>query len=80
LPAAIEVACYRIAAETLTNVVCHAGAQTCVLSLAIDEGAVPRQEVGDDGRGLPELRTGEAGQIGVGLTSMRERATELGGG
>jgi signal transduction histidine kinase len=78
LPAAVEVACYRIAEEALTNVVRHAEAQTCALSLAIDEGEM-RLEVRDDGRGLPEARARETGRAGVGLTSMRERAAELGG-
>ncbi|MDQ3891385.1 MAG: sensor histidine kinase, partial [Actinomycetota bacterium] len=79
LPAAVEVACYRIAEEALTNVVRHAEAQTCALSLAIDEGGKLRLEVRDDGRGLPDSRAGEAGRAGVGLTTMRERAAELGG-
>jgi signal transduction histidine kinase len=78
LPAAVEVACYRIAEEALTNVVRHAEAQTCALSLAIDEGTL-RLEVRDDGRGLPDSRAGETGRAGVGMTTMRERAAELGG-
>jgi signal transduction histidine kinase len=78
LPAAVEVACYRIAEEALTNVVRHAEAQRCALSLAIDEGTL-RLEVRDDGRGLPDSRAGETGRAGVGLTTMRERAAELGG-
>jgi signal transduction histidine kinase len=78
LPAAVEVACYRIAEEALTNVVRHADAQTCALSLAIDEGTL-RLEVRDDGRGLPDSRVGETGRAGVGMTTMRERAAELGG-
>jgi signal transduction histidine kinase len=73
LPAAVEVACYRIAEEALTNVVRHAEAQTCALSMAIDEDEL-RLELCDDGRGLPDSRAG-----GVGLTSMRERAAVLGG-
>jgi two-component system, NarL family, sensor kinase len=72
LPAAVEVACYRIAQEALTNVVKHARAQNCALTLAVD-GAVSL-EVTDDGRGLPAER-----RAGVGLGSMRERAAELGG-
>jgi signal transduction histidine kinase len=78
LPAAVEVACYRIAEEALTNVVRHAEAQTCALSLAIDEGEL-QLEVRDDGRGLPEARAGGTRRVGVGLTTMRERAAELGG-
>jgi signal transduction histidine kinase len=78
LPAAVEVACYRIAEEALTNVVRHAEARTCALSLTIDEGEL-RLEVRDDGRGLPDSRAGESRRAGVGLTTMRERAAELGG-
>lgn len=73
LPAAVEVAAYRIAQEALTNVVRHAGARACTIRLAVDTGAL-QLEVVDDGRGFPaNVRTG------VGLTSMRERALELGG-
>jgi signal transduction histidine kinase len=78
LPAAVEVACYRIGEEALTNVVRHAQAQSCALSLAIGGGAL-RLEVRDGGRGLPDSQAGEPRRAGVGLTSMRERATELGG-
>ena len=73
LPAAVEVAAYRIAQEALANVARHAGARHCVGRLALDDGAV-RLEVSDDGRGLSPVRA-----KGVGLDSMRERAEELGG-
>jgi signal transduction histidine kinase len=75
LPAAVEVAAYRIVQEALTNVSRHAEAHTCVVRLVLDEaGGVLRFEVSDDGRGLP------AGyRPRVGLHSMRERAEELGG-
>ncbi len=72
LPAAVEVACYRIAQEALTNVVCHAHAHTCTIHLTVDECLV--LEIRDDGQGLPI-----AYRRGIGLTSMRERAEELGG-
>ena len=72
LPAAIEVAAYRIAQEALANVVRHAGARNCRIRLAL--GALLELEIADDGVGLPDQR-----RIGVGLTSMRERAEELGG-
>lgn len=72
LPAAVEVAAYRIIQEALTNVARHARARTCTVSLAL--GKELQVEVVDDGRGLPpEMRAG------VGLTSMRERAEEIGG-
>lgn len=73
LPAAVEVAAYRIAQEALTNVVRHASAKSCLIRLSI-EGDQLCIEVTDDGIGLPA-----APRAGVGLTSMRERATELGG-
>ena len=75
LSAAVEVAAYRIATAGLTNVVRHADAATCVVRIAVDQPTgFLCLEVVDDGRGLPaQVRAG------VGLTSMRERAEELGG-
>jgi signal transduction histidine kinase len=72
LPAAVEAATFRIAQEALANVARHAHARTAVVS--ITAGETLRLEVADDGCGLPEDR-----HAGVGLTSMRERASELGG-
>jgi signal transduction histidine kinase len=72
LPAAVEVAAFRIAQEALTNVARHADARRAVVSIAVDDALA--LEVRDDGRGLPSPH-----RTGVGLTSMRERATELGG-
>jgi signal transduction histidine kinase len=75
LPAAVEVAVYRIAQEALTNAARHAAAQSCTVRIAPDKRAnVLRLEVTDDGRGILEDRS-----AGVGLASMRERAEELGG-
>ncbi len=79
LSAAVEVAAYRIAQEALTNVARHAGARTCAVSLAVEGAGVLVLEVRDDGRGIPDARTHPGPHGGVGLTSMRERATELGG-
>ncbi len=72
LPAAVEVAAFRITQEALTNVVRHAQARTCFIALTFDDAL--RLEIQDDGVGLPKDR-----RAGVGLTSMRERAEELGG-
>ncbi|MFF5243162.1 histidine kinase [Streptosporangium sp. NPDC000095] len=72
LPAAAEVAAYRIAQEGLTNIRKHAGASSAVISLRRGESLVVR--VQDDGSGLPS-----GPRTGVGLLSMRERAAELGG-
>ncbi|GGL03874.1 sensor histidine kinase [Planomonospora parontospora] len=73
LPAAVEVAAYRIAQEALTNVRKHARARTATVCLR-HEGPSLTVRITDDGRGLPE-----ASRSGIGLVSMRERATELGG-
>jgi len=72
LPAAVEVAAYRIVAEALTNVARHARASRCTVTVEHCEALV--LTVVDDGVGLPT-----AGRRGVGLDSMRERAEELGG-
>jgi len=75
LPAAVEVAAYRIAQEALTNVVRHAEASHCLVTIAVDaEVGRLRLEIDDDGRGLPASY-----RPGVGLESMQNRATELGG-
>jgi two-component system NarL family sensor kinase len=72
LPAAVEVAAYRIATEAVTNTVRHAAARRCEVRLQLQDGLVV--EVSDDGVGLRDRDP-----VGVGLTSMRERAEELGG-
>ena len=73
LPAAVEVAAYRIVSEALTNVAKHARATAARVSLAVSGGDLV-VEVADDGVGIaPGTPTG------VGLVSLRERAAELGG-
>ena len=75
LSAAVEVACYRIAQEAITNVSRHAKASHCRVNLTVDESRNTLVlEVTDDGVGMPDDRL-----AGVGMTSMRERAEELGG-
>jgi two-component system, NarL family, sensor kinase len=76
LPAAVEVAAYRITTEALRNVSQHAGARHCRVSLSLNGSGSLHVEIEDDGVGLApaaERRTG------VGLAAMRERAAELGG-
>ena len=73
LPAAVEVAAYRIAAEALGNAARHARADRCRVRLVLVDGAL-EVEIADDGRGIDPDR-----QVGVGLLSLRERAEELGG-
>jgi signal transduction histidine kinase len=73
LPAAVEVAAYRIVSEALANVSRHAQATHCTVRLS-SSGAQLGVSVTDDGRGI-----GADVVAGVGLRSLRERAEELGG-
>lgn len=73
LPAAVEVATYRIVQEALANVIRHAHASSCWLQLSVVNGTL-QVEVTDNGVGMSSDI-----HMGVGLLSMRERATEVGG-
>jgi signal transduction histidine kinase len=72
VPAAVEVAAYRIGAEALVNVARHAGVGTASLRVSRDDAEL-RLEVADEGTGIDGARAG------VGTLAMRERAEELGG-
>jgi signal transduction histidine kinase len=77
LPAAVEVAAYRIVQEALKNAIEHGKARNCLVCLALVGNPADGSlclTIQDDGMGLPEVVT-----PGVGLASMRERAEELGG-
>jgi two-component system NarL family sensor kinase len=73
LPAAVEVAAYRISLEALANFVRHSQGTNCQVSISKTKDHL-QVEISDDGLGLPQDV-----QPGVGLNSMRERAAELGG-
>jgi signal transduction histidine kinase len=73
LPAAVEVAAYRIVTEALTNVIRHSTATQAVVVLNVAEAALC-VEVRDNG-----VNAEDSWQPGVGLTSIRERTAELGG-
>lgn len=77
LPAAVEVAAYRIILEAFSNVVHHSQATTCDITIQIEEqktGFVFCVDIKDNGQGLPDKH-----RAGVGIVSMRERTAELGG-
>ncbi|MBO3744740.1 hypothetical protein J5X84_01580 [Streptosporangiaceae bacterium NEAU-GS5] len=74
LPAAVEVAAYRIAAEALANAARHSGAASASVRVARAAGML-RLTVDDDGKGCADDHAGS----GLGVASMRERAGELGG-
>ncbi len=76
LPAAVEVAVYRIVSEALANVARHAGATAGCVRVEVLPGDPPVLSISvtDDGYGI------DADAVaGVGLVSLRERAAELGG-
>jgi signal transduction histidine kinase len=76
LPAAVEVAAYGIVLEAVNNVLKHAAARRCDIEIACQPAAV-FLTVTDDGIGPAAGPKGLG--AGVGLVSMTDRATELGG-
>ena len=73
LPAAVEVAAYRVVGEAVTNAARHARASRCDVVLSTQDTHL-HVEVRDDGVGVPATAV-----AGVGLVSLRERVAELGG-
>jgi two-component system sensor histidine kinase UhpB len=69
-----ELVIYRVAQEALTNVLRHAEASRCTVSLKHMDGRI-ELSVNDDGRGMPARLDDET----IGIEGMRERAL-LGGG
>lgn len=76
LPARLEEELYHIAQEALNNALKHAAATAITVRIIADAGRIAI-EISDDGKGL-DLSAG-AGEGGIGLSSMRERAEKLGG-
>ena len=80
LPAAVDLAAYRIVQESLTNAIRHAGPAAAAVSLTYLHDEL-RIEVTDTGRGpVVGAAAGAAGgEAGHGLAGMRERAAAVGG-
>ena len=74
LDAATELVVYRVAQESLTNIVRHADAQHALVELTRQNGSL-QLRIADDGRGLPPRRD----DTSRGLAGMRERALYAGG-
>jgi two-component system sensor histidine kinase UhpB len=74
LPEEVELALYRVAQESLTNVIRHSGASEARIILR-SEGDALVLRVADNGRGLSEVATTGA----AGIAGMRERAMLVGG-
>jgi signal transduction histidine kinase len=75
LPAAVEVAAYRIITEALTNIARHAHAHQVTITVAIDGDLCVA--VQDDG--TTRSANGDGWRPGTGLQSMTERVAEVGG-
>ena len=73
LGAEVEMNIFRIAQEALANAIRHGGAHRIRLALRFDD-QVARLTVADDGRGFDVASLSR----GFGLTSMRDRAAQLG--
>ncbi|GAA2448506.1 hypothetical protein GCM10010191_77450 [Actinomadura vinacea] len=78
LPAAVEVAAYRIVEESVENIRKHARAATTLVLLSRD--AELHIMIADSGVGLPEAVRGAGPPRTGGLARMREWAAEVGGG
>ncbi|MFI9580677.1 sensor histidine kinase [Streptomyces sp. NPDC052236] len=74
LPAEIDLSAFRIVQEAVTNVVRHAGAERCRVSIEQGDGELTI-EVVDEGNGSPVAGTGP----GYGIAGMRERVGLLHG-
>jgi signal transduction histidine kinase len=71
-PAAVEVAVYRSASEAVTNVMRHSTALRCRVAVTTSGPSIVLT-IDDDGHVF------DTWHAGVGLTSMHDRAVELGG-
>ncbi len=80
LPQDVEITCFRIAQEALTNVVRHARAGLATITLKQGVSSV-ELSIKDDGIGfaVDQLSAPANGRSSVGLASMQERAKLLGG-
>jgi signal transduction histidine kinase len=72
LPAAVDLAAFRIVQEAVTNIVRHAGPASAAIRLRYGDGDL-EVEIRDDGRGP------DGAGAGNGLAGMAERAAALGG-
>lgn len=80
LPAAIELACYRIIQEAINNIAKHANAQSAEIRLTMSHPVLILM-ISDDGIGFQEsgAAADEHSAGGLGLLGMKERAAAVGG-
>jgi PAS domain S-box-containing protein len=82
LPQEIELALFRVAQESLTNIHRHSGSATAKIRMIRDADGVTL-EIEDKGHGMPPEKLDQARRIipglGVGIAGMQERLEQLGG-
>jgi signal transduction histidine kinase len=78
LPAAVDLAAFRIVQESLANVLRHAGPASAVVTISYERAQLTIQ-VEDDGRGAASGDRSRSEGSGHGLVGMGERTRELGG-
>ncbi|SEI20033.1 Histidine kinase-, DNA gyrase B-, and HSP90-like ATPase [Pseudomonas asplenii] len=79
LPGSVEIALFRIAQEGINNILKHAQASQVQLALELSEGQA-RLRVADNGKGFaPEQPLDSHDARHLGLATMQERASLLGG-
>ncbi len=79
LPEEVKTVLFRVAQESLTNIVKHAQAAKAELGLLFVEGAGVRLRVSDDGLGFDTEAVQRDPRRGIGLRNMRERLVAVGG-
>ena len=75
LPPVVDLAVFRIAQESLSNALRHAGSTSAVVTLSYEPGGVMVEIVNDEG----EQRESGSGGLGHGIVGMRERVAQVGG-
>jgi PAS domain S-box-containing protein len=77
-----ELALFRVAQESLTNVLRHSGSHAARIKVSAAKGMVALQ-IEDDGKGMPPKMNGHATDdsvpLSVGMAGMRERMRQIGG-
>lgn len=78
MPREIENAIFRVIQESLTNVYRHSESQDARIDLTQEPDTVTVR-IRDFGKGFPDTRIGVSYPLGVGISGMRERVTQLNG-
>ena len=78
MPREIENAIFRVIQESLTNVYRHSESQDARIDLTQETDTVTVR-IRDFGKGFPDFRSGVSHPLGVGISGMRERVSQLNG-